>query len=309
MTSLLDKLLKQTETNTEALDALDKSGGKSGSGRDPNHPLEWKPPVGTVGGRVLPSLDGKYITELHVHWKVWSKPFLCPKKNFGEPCAVCDFGWELFNEFKESNDVKIKEKAKLFLPNNKYYTKLIVRELEEEDIEQHGRPLARIFEFNWNTLKELRRLSNDEDYKNYEHIVEGRDFKITYDKVAADNREQATTIAPRPKSTKVFNWEDKKSPYSKIIDSDEKMAEMVYKVLEDSPSFFDKFERVTSSQTMEILAKYKEAPSANSSDVEKYGSETKSEENKEVTSKTETVKNDIQSKIEDFFNNDDDELM
>ena len=149
--SQLEELLNQTKTNEEALQSIDTGGSTP---KDPNDPLNWKLKEGEQIVRILPSLDGIPLKELHIHWKIGKGPFLCPKKMFGEDCAACDLGWDLWSE--AGDDKKLKEKAKMFLPDQRYAALIIARALEEADIEAHGKPIARVWDFNWTTYKDIR---------------------------------------------------------------------------------------------------------------------------------------------------------
>jgi len=273
--SKLDELLGMTQTNEEELSKIDN--GKSGASKDPNSPTEWKLKPGDQGIRPLPALDGIPFKQLHVHWKVGKRPFLCPKKNFGEPCPVCEFGWGLWNEAGE--DKKLKEKAKIFLPGQSFAALVLVRDLEEEDIAKTGLPIARIWDFNYSTWKDISSLRNDDDYKNIESIMEGNDLKVTWSEAAAKSRLQATTIIARPKKTRVLNWMDKASPYNKLITSDEEMAEMVFKILENAPELHARYPRLSTEEVFEILQAYEEAPSENSPEITKYGGADKTKPN------------------------------
>lgn len=273
--SKLDELLGLTQTNEEE---LSKVGSREGGGtKDPNSPTEWKLKPGDQGIRVLPALDGIPFKQLHVHWKVGKRPFLCPKKNFGEPCSVCDFGWALWNEAGE--DKKLKEKAKIFLPGQSFAALVLDRELEKEDIEKTGLPIARIWDFNYSTWKDLSGIRNNKYYKNIESIMNGNDLTVTWNEANAKARLQATTIITIPVKTRVLDWTDKESPYHKLISSDEEMAEMVFKILENAPELYARYPRLSTEEVFEILQAYEEAPSENSPEITKYGGADKTKPN------------------------------
>ena len=57
----------------------------------------WGPKEGqkyTV--RILPSPDGDPFKEFWFHYDLAPGGFLCPKKNYGEPCAACEFASKLY---------------------------------------------------------------------------------------------------------------------------------------------------------------------------------------------------------------------
>ena len=75
----------------------------------------WKVPDGESVIRVLPSPDGDPFKEFHFHYKVGKEAgFLCPKKNFGEDCKVCDFVQKLWKgdeaDKKSAKELSVKQR-------------------------------------------------------------------------------------------------------------------------------------------------------------------------------------------------------
>ena len=58
----------------------------------------WKLTEGEHTVRILPSEDGDPFKEYHFHYNVAKGGFLCPKRNFGDACPVCDFASELWRD-------------------------------------------------------------------------------------------------------------------------------------------------------------------------------------------------------------------
>ena len=57
---------------------------------------KWKPSEGDQTIRILPTKDGDPFKEFHFHYNVGKNPgILCPKKNYGEHCPICDFASSL----------------------------------------------------------------------------------------------------------------------------------------------------------------------------------------------------------------------
>ena len=53
---------------------------------------KWRPSEGDQTIRILPTKDGDPFKEFHFHYNVGKNPgILCPKKNYGEHCPICDF--------------------------------------------------------------------------------------------------------------------------------------------------------------------------------------------------------------------------
>ena len=64
-------------------------GGKSSS--------FWKPQEGEQTIRIVPTADGDPFKDYWFHYNVGKNSgFLCPKKNYGEDCPVCDFASKLW---------------------------------------------------------------------------------------------------------------------------------------------------------------------------------------------------------------------
>ena len=53
---------------------------------------KWRPSEGDQTVRILPTTDGDPFKEFHFHYNVGKNPgILCPKRNHGEDCPICDF--------------------------------------------------------------------------------------------------------------------------------------------------------------------------------------------------------------------------
>ena len=58
----------------------------------------WRPQDGENVIRILPSPDEDPFKEHHFHYNLGNNSgFLCPKRNFGDDCPVCNFATNLFN--------------------------------------------------------------------------------------------------------------------------------------------------------------------------------------------------------------------
>ena len=58
----------------------------------------FKPQEGETDIRIVPTSDGDPLKEMHFHYNVGEHKggVLCPKRNFGERCAICDFASSLW---------------------------------------------------------------------------------------------------------------------------------------------------------------------------------------------------------------------
>ena len=59
----------------------------------------WRPQDGEQAIRIIPTADGDPFKEKWFHYNLGTNPgFLCPKRNYGEDCPVCDFASQLWPE-------------------------------------------------------------------------------------------------------------------------------------------------------------------------------------------------------------------
>ena len=72
----------------------------------------WRPEDGEQDIRIVPTPDGDPFKEMWFHYNVEKGGFLCPKRNFGEECPVCDFASQLWREGVDNNDDHSKKTAK-----------------------------------------------------------------------------------------------------------------------------------------------------------------------------------------------------
>ena len=64
-------------------------------------PEEWDTDI-----RIVPTNDGDPLKEMFFHYNVGNHKggVLCPKRNFGESCPICDFASSLWREGVDNND-------------------------------------------------------------------------------------------------------------------------------------------------------------------------------------------------------------
>ena len=87
--------------NLDAMKAkLDKLNGKGDGKRN----MFWRPEDGESNIRIVSTPDGDPFKERFFHYNVGeARSFLCPKRNFGDNCPVCDFANKLWNEGTEES--------------------------------------------------------------------------------------------------------------------------------------------------------------------------------------------------------------
>ncbi len=203
------------ELMKEKYNRLNEKDGRS------DGPMNWKPQHGDQDVRIVPTEDGDPFKEFWVHYRIGnSRPFLCPKKNSGENCPVCNFAWELYNE----GDTKT---AKELLPTQRFASPVVVRGETNE---------VKVWSYSKRIYEELLSYVMNPEYGNVTDVSEGVDFTLTYDAEAAKNRQLASRITPRRTSSPL-------DPEDSVIKS----------ILASVPDLSEKFQKVTSEEVVDIF--------------------------------------------------------
>ena len=92
-------------------------------GKSSSESVFWKPEDGIHEIRVLPTPDGDPFKEFWFHYNVGSQSVMCPKRNFGEECAICEFATKLF---KSGEPDSISAAKELFV-RQRFVTPILVR--------------------------------------------------------------------------------------------------------------------------------------------------------------------------------------
>lgn len=66
--------------------------------------------------------------ELHFHYGVGKKSILCPKRMYDENCPICDFAFDIWNNYKASGDESLKETFKAIMPKMRIYAPILVKQ-------------------------------------------------------------------------------------------------------------------------------------------------------------------------------------
>ena len=95
----------------------------------------WRPQDGEQSIRIVPTADGDPFKEYFFHYNLGKNPgFLCPKRNFGDDCPVCNFVRTLYNEGDEES-VKM---AKKLNSRQRFFSPVLVRGEEAEGVRVWG---------------------------------------------------------------------------------------------------------------------------------------------------------------------------
>ena len=118
--------------NLDAMKAkLDKLNGK-GDGVNKNR--FWRPEEGESNIRIVSTPDGDPFKEKFFHYGVGNQSFLCPKRNFGDDCPVCNFANQLWNEGTEES----KKQAKEMFAKQRFFSPVLVRRNQSLGLRKNG---------------------------------------------------------------------------------------------------------------------------------------------------------------------------
>ena len=68
-----------------------------------------------------------------MYYNVGKNPgFICPKKQHGKDCPVCNFAWHIYNEAKTNNDAETLKLAKSLFPKKRFFSPVVVRGEEDQ---------------------------------------------------------------------------------------------------------------------------------------------------------------------------------
>gem|GEM_PF-3332989 len=205
-------------------------------------PLNWKPEDGSQEIRILCPEDGDPFKEFHVHYRIGEEaPFLCPKKNYGESCAICEFAWGLYEE----GDTK---SAKELLPSARYVSPIVVRGDEAGTV--------KLWNYSRTIYRDLIGYVNNPEYEDITNVKDGLDLTLTYDSEAAKNRQLATKVVPKRHNSPLAGTK-------KEIDA----------IFATMPDVNEKYNKKTSVDVAGVLDKFLSADptGGESGGVQKYG--------------------------------------
>lgn len=229
--------------NLDAMKAkLDKLNGKGDGKKN-----FWRPEDGESNIRIVSTKDGDPFKEKFFHYGVGGQSFLCPKRNFGDDCPVCNFANKLWNEGTEDS----KKQAKDLFAKQRFFSPVLVRGEEAEGI--------RVWGYGKMAYEKLLTIVLDPDYGDITDPETGNDLKLMYGKLPGASFPR-TDIRPRPRKTVLCD---------DAVGGDERCAEL----LETIPNFEEIFERKTTEEVQSILDQFMVGDSGNS-EVEKFGGNT-----------------------------------
>jgi len=148
----------------------------------------FKPEEGETNIRIVPARDGDPLKEMFFHYNVGEHKggVLCPKKNFGESCAICDFASQLWRDGSENNDDETKNLAKSLFVRTRYFSPVVIRGQESEGVKVYG--------YGKKAYEMLLGYILDPDYGDITDENHGTDIKLTYTKPTKPGAFPQTTL-------------------------------------------------------------------------------------------------------------------
>ena len=212
----------------------------------------FKPDEGDTDIRIVPTNDGDPLKEMFFHYNVGDHRggILCPKRNFGEGCPICEFASTLWREGSDKNDEESKKLAKSLFVRTRYFSPVVVRGREEEGIKVYG--------YGKQAYELLLGYILDPEYGDVTDINEGTDITLTYTKPTKPGAYPQTNLKMRRNTSALL--EDK---------------DAIPALLDGMPDFDSLFERQTPAQIDAILDEQLASDGSaesRSSETAKYGS-------------------------------------
>jgi len=179
-----------------------ESGGKSKSDN-----VWWKPQEGDQEIRIVPTEDGDPFKVFHFHYNLGDGArggVLCPKRQFGEECPICDFASKLWQEGTDDS----KRMAKSLFVRQRFFSPVVVRGEEEKG--------TRVWGYGKTIYETLLGLVLNPDYGDITDIDSGVDFTLTYTLPKTKGAFPQTNLTPKRKSSSLAKT---KAAIKEIVDA------------------------------------------------------------------------------------------
>lgn len=151
----------------------------------------WRPEEGTTYSvRIVNTPDGDPFKEAWFHYEIGKNTILCPKRNHGKDCAICNFASKLFKENTDSSNAM----AKKFLPRQRFFSPVVIRGEEKEGV--------RVWGYGKTVYQDLINLVLNPDYGDITDPDNGTDLSLKSDKVPGASF-PTTKLTPARKTSKL----------------------------------------------------------------------------------------------------------
>ena len=164
-----------------------ESGGKSKGDN-----VWWRPQEGDQDVRIVPTEDGDPFKVYHFHYNLGEGArggVLCPKRQFGESCPICDFASKLWQEGTDDS----KKLAKSLFVRQRFFSPVVIRGEEESG--------PRIWGYGKTIYETLLGLVLNPDYGDITDVDQGVDFTLTYTLPKTKGAFPQTNLVPKRKSS------------------------------------------------------------------------------------------------------------
>jgi len=164
-----------------------ENGGKSKSDN-----VWWRPQEGDQDIRLVPTEDGDPFKVYHFHYNLGEGArggVLCPKRQFGENCPICDFASKLWQEGTDDS----KKMAKSLFVRQRFFTPVVVRGEEDAGV--------RVWGYGKTIYETLLGLVLNPDYGDITDVDNGVDFTLTYTLPKTKGAFPQTNLVPKRKSS------------------------------------------------------------------------------------------------------------
>ena len=201
--------------------------GEGGSGEAS---VWFRPDEGETNIRIVPARDGDPLKEMYFHYNVGDHKggIMCPKRNFGENCPICEFASSVWKDGVENNDEESKKLAKSLFVRARFFSPVVIRGREEEGIKVYG--------YGKRAYELLLGYILDPEYGDITDVMEGTDIALTYTKPTAPGAYPQTSLKMRRTSSPLL--ED---------------TEAIPALLDRMPDFDSLFDRLTPQEVDAIL--------------------------------------------------------
>jgi hypothetical protein len=189
----------------------------------------WRPTEGDQEIRLVPTDDGDPFKVYHFHYNLGDGArggVLCPKRQFGEACPVCEFASKLWQEGTDDS----KKMAKNLFVRQRFFSPVLVRGEEAAGV--------RIWGYGKTIYEALLGYVLNPDYGDITEVDSGVDFTLTYTLPKTKGAFPVTNLVPKRKS-------------SALAKKDEVKA-----ILESVPEIDSLFQKRTSSDVQAILESF-----------------------------------------------------
>jgi len=152
----------------------------------------WRPTEGDQEIRLVPTEDGDPFKVFHFHYNLGDDVrggVLCPKRQFGDACPVCEFASQLWKEGTDES----KKMAKSLFVRQRFFTPVIVRGEEEAGV--------RIWGYGKTIYEALLGYVLNPDYGDITEVQSGVDFTLTYTLPKTKGAFPVTNLVPKRKSS------------------------------------------------------------------------------------------------------------